>query len=387
MKVKVNAGLLAQSLRKVTVNGNNAFCLTADASRKDKDGKVPVMVSSSVSGDLLPEIQAMKAFEAILLKEDGANSVLLGKEFPKAVFAMENLNKDVYITTDENSILVSNGDAEITVPVAENFKSISINQNEKMLGVVMERKQLQRAIKKGAAYTPEADGVVAKGAVQAKVVPEGLRIMSTNFERGAFCEVPVVGSGYIGSEEIKESVEGSFAFRAKLLDMILPHLSEPMVQLVFAETMATLTCGRVSYTWVLMDKKYPDDLEKLLLNRSESIKVTVDKKEFLTAVDLADIVSEPHMPLIVELMTESIIMVRDVNGAAKSVMPASITGTIAGGKIGLNQYNFKVIRSNLDTGEDGSFTFSTDARAPIYFTDCTPDSVSFMMPIDLSQLK
>ena len=80
-------------------------------------------------------------------------------------------------------------------------------------------------------------------------------------------------------------------------------------------------------------------------------------------------------------------MVRDVNGAAKSVMPASITGTIAGGKIGLNQYNFKVIRSNLDTGEDGSFTFSTDVRAPIYFTDCTPDSVSFMMPIDLSQLK
>lgn len=29
MKVKVNAGLLAHSLREVTVNGNNAFCLTA----------------------------------------------------------------------------------------------------------------------------------------------------------------------------------------------------------------------------------------------------------------------------------------------------------------------------------------------------------------------
>ena len=148
MKVKVNAGLLAHSLREVTVNGNNAICLTADASRKDNDGKVPVIVSSSVSGDLLPEIQAMKAFEAILLKEDDAISVLLGKDFPKAVFAMENFNKDVYITTDENSILVSNGDAEITVPVAENFKSISIKQNEKNLGVVKERKQLQRAIKK-----------------------------------------------------------------------------------------------------------------------------------------------------------------------------------------------------------------------------------------------
>lgn len=387
---KVGYEEMTAALRNVAIGGSVNYCIMLNPNKKDDAGNCEVLISASEVGEGTVNAQALISLKAKLLKMDGMAKFITGAEFAKAVFTIAKLEKEITISFEEDKVRVSCEGSETYVGVKDDFKNLSLNDAEKMVGVVIKTENLKRAVSKGAMYSPESDTIVAKGTVQCKICRNDgelvMRMISTNFERGAFCEVELVSGGYItkkmdenGNAAVEELVSENFAIKSPIMDFVVKNLSAELTQILFGESVATISCGDVSYTIALVAKNYPAELEKLFLNRSEAIKITVDKKQFATAVDLAALTNPEKTPLCVSV-GDGFVEVKDFYGKTHTCVEASIEGSYDG-DIGLSYKNFKTVLNNLVV--EDVFSFSTDVKKPIYFYDSTPRSVAINVAIDL----
>lgn len=371
MKIQIERDVLIGAVKKVGMVNTTVFTLSSSG-KKINEGVLATLEACDTKVKV-----AISFYISHATKEPFF--VLLGGDFISAVVAMSEFGKPYVLDLKDTEVVLTSGSAVVRCNIlSEKGVDIAPISDNTTLCLRVATKDLKSMVAKGGYCISTQDAHPFKNAVNFGLVKgkeDRLALFLSSSDGYAAC-----------GAFTKASVEGKVEAREELVTLSASHLNAlvhlldgEQVVLFLNKSQVVVRCGNDFYIFRTLEKGYPPHMMQAFYQESFVARVSVDRKELLTAIAVASL--DTTSPAI-SFAKEEGLKVSDVLG--KNKVTVTLKEPTEFEELGMNPVFLK--RGLGKLGVEQVTLGINSPKTPVYLIGAR-DEVAFVMPVTLAEAK